>query len=285
MGDSNWARFDRDWKLEPDEDSEPVFVLAAGWRSGSTLLQRLICSSGEVLLWGEPYARCSLLPALTRSALGLREDWPSTNHFASEKVYENLSQYWIANLYPPPQAIRNSYKAAVDAFLKQPAEAKGFSRFGLKEVRLQAMEAHFLQWLYPSARFVFLVRNPWDAWRSSKGMGFILRWPNVTVDNPTVFARHWRALTESFLGWQGENSLMLRYEDLVAPGFDLGVLKEHCRLSSIDPSVMDRVIRGVKRPPLALGMEEIEEIRSIVEPVASTVGYRGLTVESTSAAA
>ena len=78
---------------------------------------------------------------------------------------------------------------------------------------------------------------------------------------------------------------MLRYEDLAAPGFDLGVLQEHCRLSSIDPSVLDRVIRGVKRPPLVLGPEEMEEISSVVEPVASGLGYRGLTVEHTRTAA
>jgi hypothetical protein len=172
----------------------------------------------------------------------------------------------------------------VDALLKHPAEAKGFSRFGLKEVRLQAMEAHFLQWLYPKARFVFLVRNPWDSWKSSKGMGFLLRWPNVSVDDPNRFARHWRVLTESYLGWEGGNSLFLRYEDLVAPGFDLGGLMEHCRLSSMDGSVLNKVIRGTQRPPQLLDPGEIREIRSLVEPVASGLEYWEPTVRRSRAA-
>lgn len=32
---------------------KPVFIFSSSWRSGSTLLQRYITASGEVLVWGE----------------------------------------------------------------------------------------------------------------------------------------------------------------------------------------------------------------------------------------
>ena len=32
---------------------KPIFIFACSWRSGSTLLQRYITASGEILVWGE----------------------------------------------------------------------------------------------------------------------------------------------------------------------------------------------------------------------------------------
>ena len=37
-----------------DDVDEPVFLFSAGWRSGSTLLQRLIMSDASIFVWGEP---------------------------------------------------------------------------------------------------------------------------------------------------------------------------------------------------------------------------------------
>ena len=39
-----------------DFPQDPVFVLAAGWRSGSTWVQRGLMTSGQIVIWGEPYA-------------------------------------------------------------------------------------------------------------------------------------------------------------------------------------------------------------------------------------
>src|SRR5260370_858511 len=40
----------------------PVFVLAAGWRSGSTLLQRLLMPA--CFIWGEPFGHADLIDSL-----------------------------------------------------------------------------------------------------------------------------------------------------------------------------------------------------------------------------
>ena len=49
-----------------DLEKGPVFLFSAGWRSGSTLLQRLITHGGEVMMWGEPFGA---LDALTRGVI------------------------------------------------------------------------------------------------------------------------------------------------------------------------------------------------------------------------
>ncbi len=49
------AAIQKRWpNLENEEDERPIFILSAGWRSGSTLIQRLIMSKERILIWGEP---------------------------------------------------------------------------------------------------------------------------------------------------------------------------------------------------------------------------------------
>lgn len=51
--------------LKNDQDDaldceNPVFILSAGWRSGSTLLHRMIMADEKVMIWGEPYAHSNI---------------------------------------------------------------------------------------------------------------------------------------------------------------------------------------------------------------------------------
>ena len=273
-----WKRFDQRWQMEPLPGAgQPIFVLAAGWRSSSTLLQRLIVSSKEALIWGEPYGRSGLIPGMTRTALSLRENWPTSSHVLPGQLPENLSDLWIANLYPSPVALRAGWRAQLDALLDMPASVRGFSRFGLKEVRLHAIDAHFLKWIYPDARFLFLVRNPWDAWASARGGTWFYRWPNERIVDATGFARHWRRLVESFIGFSDESGMMIRYEDLTGPDFDLEPIRIHTSLSRIDPAVLTRRVRGMKRPPEPLTPMEVAEIARICDPLTGKLGYQGPT--------
>jgi hypothetical protein len=57
-------------------DDEPLFVFSAAWRSGSTLLQRLIVSTERHFLWGEPYDLCDLIRRLADSLLPSPPDGP-----------------------------------------------------------------------------------------------------------------------------------------------------------------------------------------------------------------
>jgi hypothetical protein len=277
--DNNWTRFDERFGLGPLSDASPIFVLAAGWRSGSTLLQRLVCSSGEALIWGEPYGRTGLVPAMTRATITLRSSWPAEESMAPREGLEGLSEGWIANLYPEPEALKRSCLAQLETLLAEPARARGFTRWGFKEVRLQRMDANYLAWLYPNARFLFQVRNPWDAWASAKGGKWYLRWPDQVVTSAAQFGQHWRKLVESFLAWPDDRGMLVRYEDLVKPSFDLEQIREHCDLTSVDASVRDKVIRGLESQPTALTRLEIEQIRSCAGEWAEVCGYAGPSQE------
>ncbi|MEO0535490.1 MAG: hypothetical protein AAF215_16660 [Cyanobacteria bacterium P01_A01_bin.123] len=46
-----------DLKYDNSVADSPIFVFSAGWRSGSTLLQRLVMSDKSVVIWGELFNR------------------------------------------------------------------------------------------------------------------------------------------------------------------------------------------------------------------------------------
>ena len=239
-----------------------MFILATGWRSGSTLLQRLVVSSGEVLLWGEPYGRAGVIPSMTRMLHAFKPGWPAEGALLGEGDVDHaaLAQRWIANLYPEPAALRAGLRAMMDHWLRIPAQERGFERFGLKEVRFSVFDAMVLHWLYPDARFVILVRNPWDAWASMKGHRWILRWPDQVVSKVDEFVQVWSGIWRSFLAWDHPAVVRIRFEDLRTQ--DLSPLEQHLQIGPMDLTVRQSMLRGITKPPLELESREIDVIGS-----------------------
>ena len=279
-----WFDFDSKWNLQPlPSAAEPVFMLGAIWRSGTTLVQRLLCSDPQLFLWGEPYGDAGILPHLHQSAKALlRPGWPTSNHFLipetelTEIVMEAPQKHWIANLYPEPAAIRNSYRSMLDTLFQQSAITLGRTRFGIKEIRYDGHVAQFLQWLYPDARFVFLMRNPYDAWSSYKGSQWYYQYPKMLVKDVQVFAKLWKKNFESFLMFrQDPSAKYMFFEDLLQnPEENISILEEHCRVS-IDRETLSFRIRGMQKQAMPVTKREEEIIRKICKSLAESCGYFG----------
>jgi len=226
-----------------DDASSPVFVLATGWRTGSTLLQRVLMTDRRLLLWGEPLGRFGLLTRISEAVCGMEPGWPPDEFWADRRSMEDLTTTWIANLFPPAESFRASLRALFESWLGEPARARGYARWGFKEVRLGAAEATVLRWLYPAAHLVVVSRDPQAAYRSVKGSAkhwrLYARWPDDRIDSVVSFARHWDTLASSWDPAGDDRSeldpCVTRYEELAVRGHDFASLANRLALR-LDPA-------------------------------------------------
>jgi hypothetical protein len=202
---------------EPPGD-DPVFILSAGWRSGSTLVQRWLMSDPSLLVWGEPYARCRVVPTLMDQLRGLSATWPREEYCFREGMGDPRSE-WVANLYPPVPALLDAHAAFLRRAFAEPAEAAGYRRWGLKEVRWGLDEARYLRLLFPNCRILFLYRDLGPAFRSFRNYigAEYERWPDRTVATARAFARFRRRRVAEFRAGAAEvGAMLVRFEDLGA---------------------------------------------------------------------
>src|SRR2546423_11958321 len=107
------AALSRRWpEVRSSSPDEPVFVLAAGWRSGSTLLQRALLS--HALVWGEPLGHAGLIERLSDPLRAVNERWPEAHFVYRGQPIDKLAEKFVANLYPPPHYLIKAHLAWFD---------------------------------------------------------------------------------------------------------------------------------------------------------------------------
>ena len=227
-------------------DDTPIFLLSAGWRSGSTMLQRLLMSDPGVLIWGEPYDECGLIQALAGCAKAFRPGWPPKDYFYDGRATDQLTGEWIANLFPGLEDWRRGQRALFDTMFAEPARRAGARRWGIKEVRLTSEHAFYLRWLYPNAKFLLLYRHPMEAYRSysSFGRNWYDLFPDRPMFTPGEFGEHWRRLMQGYLDDAAAlGAMLVKYEDLAAGAMPLDAIDVYLGIAT-DPAVMARKVRG-----------------------------------------
>lgn len=254
-------------------EDEPVFILAAGWRCGSTLLQRMLLR--QCLVWGEPYGSSGLIAYLTVPLGRFRSDWPEENAFIDMPRWQGpLDATWTANLYPPVQSLLDAHVAFLRTLFAEPSRARGYARWGLKEVRYGMEHAVYLHWVFPRAKFLFLVRNPYECWASYRRCQ--ARWlrfyPEAVISTPEQFGSHWVSIVDScndrFATVEG---FPVRYEQLIRRDYNLRPLASYLGFEP-DPMAREKQI-GVS-PAGSIDVAELERLQHVVGPTADRLGYR-----------
>ncbi|MFQ5688795.1 MAG: sulfotransferase [Gemmatimonadota bacterium] len=262
----------------PPPAESPIFLLSAGWRSGSTLLQRLVMSGGGVMVWGEPYAHCHYPLQLAESLRIFTPDWPPDLFFLRHRrraAKGRLEGQWIANLYPDVSWLVGAHREFFLSLYSRPARAEGFGRWGFKTVRLDTRYAVYLKFLFPDARFVFLVRNPYHSYRSYRSFrNWYYHWPDDPVFTPRRFGRVWRELATSFLrDVEGIGARLVRYEDLCAGGRSLEELSTHLGVEIREDVLRDRVQGPYRSSQDPVPGPEMRALRRALGPVPREFGY------------
>lgn len=256
--------------------SEPIFVFSAGWRSGSTLLQRAILTNEETLIWGEPYCHSGLIQSLASQVRAFTDCWPIDEFFIDRFSNDDLSQQWVANLYPSMQSFLDAHIAYFELLFATPAKALGKQRWGFKDTRLGTDCALYLKWLYPYAKFIFLYRNPYHAFCSyRKWRRWYKTWPDEPIFTPRQFGKHWKNLVDDFLAnHEKVGGILLQYEKL--HGADTGrEIQDYLGIRSTDLKNLNRLGSSYDGR-IWIPKIEFFLLRREVEPTASSLGYKEL---------
>ncbi|WP_193213675.1 sulfotransferase family protein [Luteolibacter marinus] len=257
---------------------EPLFILASAQRCGSTLLQRLLNSRADTLIWGEHQGVLNGFASLHKDLMA----WESRFAGNRKEFLMTGCDLFLPNMVPEDHELRSAAIAYVLNLFGVPAARLGKSRWGFKEVRYGADVLVFLKGLFPKARFIHLTRDPAACFRSMK------HWELGEDD--------WdRAQTErSMWDWQRINCgllemreyiprmMFVRFEDMVGDpaafierlaGF-LGASPEE-----FDAGVFERRLDGNFGKPVADGRLDLtaDEAAFLADPaiagVAEQLGY------------
>ena len=247
----------------------PILILASGQRCGSTLIQRLLSSHPDVLVWGEHGGHVRDVLEASRSLQ--RWDEGVQGSVVRAEFEDGAHQGWIANLLPGPEAFANAARAYLDTLFAAPAAARGRPRWGFKEVRFGLADAAVIRELYPATRVIHVTRDPrkvlisLDSWE--RGEGF---WQRAFTEETM---RLWRDVNDSFLAERAGSDWVSswRFEDVVAaPDRFTEEVASFLAIdrTDLDESVFERPMHGHPadpRKPLR-PLEELEpELRVLLD--------------------
>jgi len=213
-------------------NSTPIFLLGSG-RSGTTLIQRLLNSYPDTLIWGEHHG---FLKYISKSYY-LLKDSPSMHEFVYSKqpkdadinlisYYKNPSiwQAWI-NWFSQDD-LKTIYRGIIEGFFN-PDNLNKCAYWGFKEIRYFASDRviDLLLELYPNAKFLIITRNGYNVVESQlttfhRGNSRYKKIKRI-LQLPTIFriCSEWKEQNSyyiSLLNSKNPNIIHLKYERAVS---------------------------------------------------------------------
>ena len=265
----------------PTDEHFPLFLLGTG-RCGSTLLQKILNSVENAMIYGE---HGGFLKQVAAAYFLNLEDKMIEKYIMSQNVagkdphsvFETLKnpQLWSAwtNWYNQ-ETVKNNFRDFIESFFN-PRSLEQEVHWGFKEIRygLDDRVPEMLADLYPDGRFVFIVRHPADviaskiSARASEG---------IEAD-----AHTWVAQNTYFLHFSRENSergRIVHYEELISN--DSKQLSQLFDWLGFALSDKQRDIIEATKPrykgrprPAKLTHDEVNSINKITQQIGSELGY------------
>ena len=194
----------------PAPEDDPIFLASIGWRAGSTLLQRILMTDPDLLIWGEPMDRSWMLTRITQAMQAAATFWPYPHNMISERKEVDLAREWVAVLTPDAGHLKAGLRALFD-----------------KEVRWTGKDVRLLKWLYPSSKIIVIVRNPMDCFKSivrwgDKPWELWVSWPDYPINDAHSYAEYWNSMMTTWAeASQTIPVVFVRYEDLICGAVDM----------------------------------------------------------------
>ena len=140
---------------------DPVFILTCG-RSGSTLLQKLMNTHDELLIWGEHAGFLNHLIGAWQAVNlceWISDDQPSGDWLLESPRPLNVDKWTAWDLPFTKQAFLEAVREMVERLFAAPCSPE--TRWGFKEIRYHSIQSlELLLALFPACRLMFLMREP-----------------------------------------------------------------------------------------------------------------------------
>jgi len=179
--------------------ADPIFIFSSGQRCGSTLLQRLLNSHKDILIWGEQHG--SIIPLYEMNNKLLK--WES-NHRSQRKIYlEKGYDNFTPNLVPSDCEIIDASRDYLLSLFAKSAKKLDKKIWGFKEVRYDYEISCFLLKLFPNAKIIWLTRNVVDCFilhyfvSISRSYLSFPELPNINFQKTKIQRKHTKVICES----------------------------------------------------------------------------------------
>ncbi len=257
----------------------PLLVTSPTVRSGTTLVQRLLCSASNALVYGEEIGKdleMQLQIHVSRKLIYTHSRSRFTHDL--QRVVQGAGDGWIVDLMPDVdgylQALHEGAFAGL-GYCRDHAERAGRPVWGFK---YPGWPPHMLRQMFdvlPGTRVVYVVRPLADTARSAKA------WGAVEPGQMQAFCTQWLQHLLFMQQWRQDHAvLMLPYATLVSdPDQALAQLQAFLPLQAMDRSVLERRINGPTH-----GLDTRQDAAGYVPPATLDAGEQQC-VDATVAAA
>ena len=230
---------------EAASDLDPIIVTSPTIRSGTTLLQRLLCSSPDALIYGEECGKdLELFLQIYVSKLSFYTHARGSFDASLHRVLDGDVNDWILDLMPDA----DGYLAALGqacfaglAYCRDYAARAGRTVWGVKYPGWRPHVISLLRRTLPRARFVVIHRDIAGCLRSAKARGSV-----TSEQEARAFCNDWRVNLSFMLGMRGDPAaLVVSYADLVGePERTIGVIEGFTGARGMRPEVLQHKINA-----------------------------------------
>jgi len=156
----------------------PVFIVSSVRRSGTTLLQRLLCSSSNSLIYGENCANdinlfCNLI-STKQSVFQTSKDWYDNQ---LDAVLQGNVNTWIPDLMPDIEGYLAAYKTGMLSIINYYSDyalKQNRPIWGMKLPEWNPCMLAMLKSVLPEIKIIYLHRNLEDCVRSAKKIEMVI---------------------------------------------------------------------------------------------------------------
>ena len=221
------------------ENLSPIFIASPVRRSGTTLVQRLLCSSDNAIIYGESAAN-ELLNLFNMYQARILY-FQASKKFRDEQLERVLAgevNEWIPDLMPAMDgyldALKKSYLSIFHHY-REFATQQGKVKWGMKMAEWQVHQLQMALQTFPKSQLLYIYRPLEDCVRSAKRVNMIRSIPELQH-----FCQSWQQ-NLNFVREQlpAQQVLLIDYEKLVAnPEMLLSEIEQFCGVQNIDRTVM-----------------------------------------------